>query len=88
MGTTREKTFYWVNEIKNRFQIEPVAHLTCVAASKKDIAGQLDQLDKIGIENILALRGDPPEGTKDFTPPADGFRYAKELISFIKTQKP
>ncbi|OGB90168.1 methylenetetrahydrofolate reductase [NAD(P)H] [candidate division WOR-1 bacterium RIFCSPHIGHO2_01_FULL_53_15] len=88
MGTTREKTFHWVETIKNKFKIEPVAHLTCVAASKKDIAGQLDQLDKIGIENILALRGDPPEGTTEFVPPADGFKFARDLIRLIKEKKP
>ena len=88
MGTSREKTFYWVKEIKHRFNITPVAHLTCVAANREDIACQIDHLEKIGIENILALRGDPPEGQKDFTPPAGGFRYAKELIAFIRKEKP
>ena len=88
MGKTREKTFFWVKEIKDKFGIEPVAHLTCVAATKDDIARQIDELAKMGVENILALRGDPPEGTRDFAPPADGFKYAKELIGFIKNKKP
>ena len=88
MGTTREKTFYWVSEIKKRFQVEPVAHLTCVAATADDIAQQLDELEKAGAQNILALRGDPPEGQENFVPPRNGFRYAKELIAFIKKHKP
>ncbi|MDD5594425.1 MAG: methylenetetrahydrofolate reductase, partial [Candidatus Margulisbacteria bacterium] len=88
MGTTREKTFFWVREIKEKFKIEPVVHLTCVAATRDDIARQLDELESMGVKNILALRGDPPEGQKDFVPPADGFRYAKELIAFIKSRKP
>jgi methylenetetrahydrofolate reductase (NADPH) len=88
MGTTREKTFHWVEAIKSTFKIEPVAHLTCVAATKDDIARQIEQLEQIGIENILALRGDPPEGTTEFTPPKDGFRFAKELIGFIKAKQP
>jgi methylenetetrahydrofolate reductase (NADPH) len=88
MGATREKTFFWVNEIKYRYQIEPIAHLTCVAASRDDIADQLDRLEAMKIENILALRGDPPEGERDFTPPRDGFRLAKDLIAFIKKRKP
>lgn len=88
MGKTREKTFFWVKEIKNKFGLEPVAHLTCVAAARDDIARQIDELAGMGIENILALRGDPPEGTTDFAPPADGFNYAKDLISFIKQHKP
>jgi len=88
MGTTREKTFFWVNEIKHKYQIEPIAHLTCVAATCDDISRQLDQLEAIEIENILALRGDPPEGQREFVPPKDGFGFAKELISFIKKRKP
>lgn len=88
MGTTRAKTFFWVRRIKHEFALEPVAHLTCVAASRDDIARQLDELEKLGAENILALRGDPPEGMKDFVPPANGFRFAKELIGFIKQKKP
>ena len=88
MGKTKEKTFFWVKEIKDKFQIEPVAHLTCVAATKDAIARQIDELGTIGIENVLALRGDPPEGEKDFVPPQGGFQYAKELIAFIKTKQP
>jgi methylenetetrahydrofolate reductase (NADPH) len=88
MGTTREKTFFWVNEIKNKYGLEPVVHLTCVAADRDDISRQLDELEKMGVENILALRGDPPEGQKDFLPPANGFKFAKELIAFIKKRNP
>ncbi len=88
MGKTRGKTFYWANEIKEKFGIEPVAHLTCVAASRKDIDEQLAYLTKIRVENILALRGDLPEGESDFVPPPDRFKYAGELIAHIKQIKP
>jgi methylenetetrahydrofolate reductase (NADPH) len=88
LGATREKTFRWVKEIKEKYKIEPVAHLTCVAATKENIFSQLDELEGMRVENILALRGDPPEGEADFTPPPDGFKYAKELVSFIKERKP
>lgn len=88
MGTTRGKTFFWVEEIKKEYGIEPVAHLTCVAATRPDIKAQIEQLEKLGVENILALRGDPPKGEKDFTPPAEGFHFARELIAFIKKEKP
>lgn len=87
MGTTREKTFFWTKEIKQRFQIEPVAHLTCVAATRSSILQQLEELERIGVENILALRGDPPEGQEKFIPPSDGFHFAKELIAYIKKRK-
>ncbi|MFH1386866.1 MAG: methylenetetrahydrofolate reductase [NAD(P)H] [bacterium] len=88
MGTTREKTFFWVKEIKEKYGIEPVAHLTCIAAAKDDIAKQLDDFENIGVTNLLALRGDPPEGEKNFIPPQNGFKFAKELIDFIKNKKP
>lgn len=88
MGTTREKTFFWVKEIKEKYGIEPVAHLTCVAATKDDIARQLDDFESIGVINLLALRGDPPAGEINFVPPQNGFKFAKELISFIKDKKP
>ncbi len=88
MGTNRERSFFWVKEIKERFKIEPVAHLTCVAASKPEIADYLDELERMGVQNILALRGDPPGGGGDFIPPKDGFKFAKDLISFIKSSKP
>lgn len=88
MGRNREKSLFWVKEIKNRFKLDPVAHLTCVAASKDDILQIIDELDKLGVNNILALRGDPPEGEKDFVPPADGFKFAKDLVAFIKKHKP
>jgi methylenetetrahydrofolate reductase (NADPH) len=87
MGTTRAKSFFWVKEIKDKFKIEPVAHLTCVAASQDDISRQIEELEAIGVQNILALRGDPPEGQKNFVPPKNGFKYAKELIGFIKSKK-
>ena len=88
MGQTREKSFAWVERIKKQHRLEPVAHLTCVNAGREQIAAQLNEFDRIGVNNILALRGDPPEGEKDFVPPAGGFRFAKELVAFIKESKP
>lgn len=84
MGTTREKTFFWAKEIKQHYQLEPVAHLTCVAATKDDISAQVGQLVDLGIENILALRGDPPVGHEIFVPPANGFHHASDLVAHIK----
>lgn len=88
LGTDRKKTFFWVKEIKRRFGIEPLAHLTCVAAGRQDMAGQLKELEDMGVENILALRGDPPQGKEKFAAPAGGFHHADELVSFIKQRHP
>ncbi|MDD3172397.1 MAG: methylenetetrahydrofolate reductase [NAD(P)H] [Herbinix sp.] len=66
--------------IKQKYHIEPLAHLTCVNYTKPEILQILDHLEQNGIENVLALRGDiNPE-----VPPKNQFRYASELVSFIK----
>ncbi|HVN67481.1 MAG TPA: methylenetetrahydrofolate reductase, partial [Candidatus Sulfotelmatobacter sp.] len=91
MGTNKDKTLFWAKEIKEKHDIESVAHLTCVAADRVEIDRQLDELSRNGIENILALRGDPPiffhnnpSSHSYFTPSKDGFRYASELVEHIK----
>ena len=66
--------------IKNKYKIEPVAHLTCVSCSKTDIDSILDKFKENNIENILALRGD----INPNFPPKDDFKYASELITYIK----
>ena len=83
-GGTRRKTVELVGRIKNDIGIEPMAHLTCVDADRTEIAQTLDQLKLLKIENVLALRGDPPKGQSSFVPTAGGFRYADELVSFIR----
>ena len=66
--------------IKDKYNITPLAHLTCVNNSKEDISSILKMLEEYGIENILALRGDI---NPDIEPKKD-FRYASELVSYIK----
>jgi len=83
-GATRRKTIDLVERIHRDLRIETVAHLTCAGSSRQELAGILDQLKRAGIENILALRGDPPEGQAVFTASADGFRYANELVAYIR----
>jgi methylenetetrahydrofolate reductase (NADPH) len=82
-GTTREKTIEIVTRIKREQGIEAMAHLTCVGHSRDEIAAILDRLADAGLENVLALRGDPPKGESTFVRPADGFGYASELAAFI-----
>src|SRR5512136_972795 len=83
-GSTREKTIEISSKVKNEFNMEVLAHLTCVQSTKDDIAGILDSLKNEHVENILALRGDPPEGTEKFLKTEGGFGYANELVEFIK----
>ncbi|RJP35301.1 MAG: methylenetetrahydrofolate reductase [NAD(P)H] [Phycisphaerales bacterium] len=83
-GSTRRKTIELVSRIKSDIGLETMAHMTCVGATRDEIQTVLDELNRRGIENVLALRGDPPEGTDKFEAVEGGFRYASELVAFIK----
>lgn len=85
-GSTRDRTLDLVARIKREAGIETMAHLTCVGSSKAEIATVLEKLVAAGVENVLALRGDPPKGEKTFSRPADGFGYATELVEFIRAE--
>ena len=87
-GSTRDKTVEITGRIKNDLRIEAMAHLTCVGASRAEIGGVLDRLRAQGIENVLALRGDPPQGADRFERPPDGFGYANELAAFVRARYP
>jgi len=70
--------------VKNEIGGEALAHLTCVGSSQDDIARILEDMKAQNIENILALRGDPPRGEERFVRPEGGFGFANELVEFIK----
>ena len=84
MGTTRDNTIRIVERIKNEIGIEAAAHLTCVGQTQNDIEAILKELHEKGIENIVALRGDPPKGETEFKAVPSGFRYGSELVRFIR----
>ncbi len=83
-GSTREKTIDIVSRIKRDTGMEAMAHLTCVGSTRAELAGVLQRLVDAGIENVLALRGDPPKGQTAFTATEGGFSYASELVQFIR----
>ena len=85
-GSTQNRTKDIVTRIQNEIGLSPVAHLTCVGASKNELAELLADYQAAGIENILALRGDAPEGMDRFEAATDGFSYATDLISFLREQ--
>lgn len=87
-GSTRELTVGLVTRIKQEIGLEAAAHLTCVGHSATEIAAVLDRLEDAGIENVLALRGDPPSGESRFMRPKNGFGYASELVRFIRSHYP
>jgi methylenetetrahydrofolate reductase (NADPH) len=85
-GSTRSKTIELVGKIKNDIAIESMAHLTCVGHQKDEIVSVLESLQNLRIENVLALRGDPPMGEEKFIKTEGGFGYGNELVSFIKSK--
>ncbi len=87
-GTTRKLTYDLILKIREQVDIPVVSHLTCVGASRHEIYEILAQYNNSGINNVLALRGDPPKGETDFTQPKDGFAYASELVAYIREHFP
>ena len=83
-GSTRRKTVDLVGRIQDELGIEAMAHLTCVGHSRDELLDILASLQAVGVKYIMALRGDPPKGQTTFVPHECGFRYATELIAFIK----
>ncbi|MGI9559218.1 MAG: methylenetetrahydrofolate reductase [NAD(P)H] [Thermodesulfobacteriota bacterium] len=83
MGTTRENSFEIASRIKE-MGIETASHLTCVGSSSGEIERILGELRERGIENIVALRGDPPGGGGSFVAEDGGYSYANELVSHIR----
>jgi len=78
-GGTRHTTRDICAYIKREIRIEAMAHLTCTAHTREEVRALLDALHADGIDNIMALRGDPPQGAA-FLPPPDGYRFAIELV--------
>ena len=84
MGTTRDKTLDIASMMKNHFGVESACHLTCVGATKDELDKILESIYDAGVRNIVALRGDPPEGEKNFISPKDGYSHANELVEHIR----
>jgi methylenetetrahydrofolate reductase (NADPH) len=87
-GSTRENTHQLVMRIKRETDLTVVSHLTCVESTQDDVLNILDRYTQNGIENILALRGDPPAGHCGWSAPANGFAHASDLVTFIKKHFP
>ena len=84
-GSTRAFTEEITLEAKRVAGVEVMAHLTCVGQTKEEIHGVLERLEAEGVENIIALRGDPPRGYTDFVPVEGGFQHATDLLQHVKS---
>ena len=87
-GGTQANTLDVVAHIKREMDLEPMAHLTCVGASGEALHGFLTAIADLGIDNVLALRGDPPKNRPDFSFEGQQFRHASDLVEFIRRHYP
>jgi methylenetetrahydrofolate reductase (NADPH) len=82
----KQKTIEIVSRAKQRHGLEAMAHFTCVGATVDELRATLDQMRDAGIENVLALRGDPPQGQEEWTATEGGLSYSRELIEMIRAE--
>ncbi|HLJ04420.1 MAG TPA: methylenetetrahydrofolate reductase [NAD(P)H] [Solirubrobacteraceae bacterium] len=83
-GSTRSRTVDITKWIKQELGVEAMAHLSCVGSSRDELHAILDDIGAAGIENVLALRGDPPRGETEWSPHPDGLHYSTELAALIR----
>ncbi len=87
-GATREGTLETTRAIRDQYEVEAMAHLSCVGETAESLREIIDRISDAGIENILALRGDPPRGQTDFVQPEGGLGSAAELAALISETHP
>lgn len=87
-GSTRDKTLELTVKISKIFGVTTAAHRTCVESTEEEIRQWLKKATDEGIENIIALRGDPPQGETEFKKPKGGLAYANELVTLIRREFP
>ena len=84
LGSTRDRTLEIASLLKNAYGMETAHHLTCVGATKADITETLTEMQRHNIENIVALRGDPPEENGIFVPKENGLSHGNQLVQHIR----
>ena len=87
-GTTRDRTAQVSGMLRTEFGYTVMPHLTCVGHSRTELTSLADRIHAGGFRNIMTLRGDPPKGTNEFKPAADGLRHASELAELLKSRHP
>jgi len=85
-GTTRDRTVDIVASLRQEFGLEAMAHFTCVNATVGDLRTTLDHMRDAGVENVLALRGDPPEGQERWTKTEGGLEHSTQLVSLLEAE--
>jgi methylenetetrahydrofolate reductase (NADPH) len=82
-GSTRSRTLKYARHLREEFGYTVMPHLTCVGHSRDELKQIIAEFKAAGLEQIMALRGDPPKGETTFTPHPDGISYADELVRLI-----
>jgi methylenetetrahydrofolate reductase (NADPH) len=83
-GTTRETTVETVRHIKEQHGLEAMAHFTCVGATTDELRVTLEEIREAGVDNVLALRGDPPRGQTAWVASEGGLEYSHQLVSLLR----
>src|SRR3954452_15583383 len=87
-GSTGSKTIEIVKRIRDEYGLEAMAHFTCVGATVSELRATLDEMRQAGIDNVLALRGDPPAGEEEWTKTEGGLEYSRQLVELIRADYP
>jgi methylenetetrahydrofolate reductase (NADPH) len=87
-GSTRAKTIDIVKRIREQYDLEAMAHFTCVGATVPELRATLDEMLAAGIDNVLALRGDPPAGQQEWAKTDGGLEFSSELVALIRAGYP
>ena len=87
-GSTQTKTYDWCRRIQDDLGQTATAHFTCVGSTQEELLEWLNKAAAAGVHNIMALRGDPPEGQAEFKATEGGLRYANELVALIRENFP
>jgi methylenetetrahydrofolate reductase (NADPH) len=85
-GSTRDRTIEVAKRIKHELGLEVLAHVTCAGSTADELRAVLRDLEAAGIENVLALRGDPPRGSGAFATVEGGFRHASDLVAMLERE--
>ena len=87
-GSTQDKTLSIISRVHAEFQLPVATHLTCVGLDRDQLKDYLSQAAAAGVDNVVALRGDPPQGEESFQATEGGFSYANELVAMIRGEFP
>ena len=87
-GSTQHRTVEICRTIQARFGVAATAHFTCVGSTREELQQWLESATRAGIRNIMALRGDPPQGDEEFRPVEGGLSHANELVALIRGVHP